>query len=323
MKNIDLKDRRILYQLSINSRQSDSKIGKEIRIAKSVVNYRIKNLIDNGIINKFFTSIDTTKLGFTPIRFHFTFQYTNPQIEEEIISYFVNNKLSAWIGSGRGFWDLSATLWIKNTREFSQIWQNVQRKYGHYLEKQSFCYYINEMGFRPTYLLLDNYKKSEREFVTNTGSGMPEKADDTDLKILKMLSINARLPLSEMSKYIDLSSEGIGFRIKQLLKKGIITGFKTQMDLSKLGLKLAKVYIFLKEYNKRDIIINYIKYNPYLNAIDTTTGESHLELELFIPDINKINEIMADLQTKFPNVVKNYTMVTAIKYHKLSWFPDI
>jgi len=50
MVKIDLKDRKILYQLDLNSRQSLTQIGKNVGLKKDVVSYRIKRLQDEGVI---------------------------------------------------------------------------------------------------------------------------------------------------------------------------------------------------------------------------------------------------------------------------------
>ena len=63
MEKLDLKDRKILYQLDLNCRQSNTQIGKKVGLSKEVVNYRIKRMQDFGIINNFWTAINSLKLG--------------------------------------------------------------------------------------------------------------------------------------------------------------------------------------------------------------------------------------------------------------------
>ena len=58
MKNLDLKDRKILYHLDINSRQSFSQLGKKVGLHKDVVAYRVKKLQEKGVIKCFYTEID-------------------------------------------------------------------------------------------------------------------------------------------------------------------------------------------------------------------------------------------------------------------------
>ena len=78
MEKIDLKDRKILYHLDINSRQSFAKIGKKVGLHKDAVAHRVKNLQEKGIIKKFFVEYDYLKLGLTALRFYFSYQYVSP-----------------------------------------------------------------------------------------------------------------------------------------------------------------------------------------------------------------------------------------------------
>ena len=64
MEKIDVKDRKILYELDFDSRQPFSKIGKKVGLHKNVVIYRIKRLQERGIIRNFYTVIDSFKLGY-------------------------------------------------------------------------------------------------------------------------------------------------------------------------------------------------------------------------------------------------------------------
>ena len=75
MNTIDVKDRKILYQLDMNARQSFSQIGKKVGLPKTVVSYRVKKMQKNGIINNFYTVIDTFKLGYSSYRIYLGFQY--------------------------------------------------------------------------------------------------------------------------------------------------------------------------------------------------------------------------------------------------------
>ena len=63
MYKIDLKDRKILYQLDLDSRQSLTQIGKNVGLNKDIVSYRIKKLQDEGVIKSFWTLIDAYKLS--------------------------------------------------------------------------------------------------------------------------------------------------------------------------------------------------------------------------------------------------------------------
>ena len=60
---IDLKDRKILYELDLDCRQSNTQIGKKVGLTRDVVAYRIKRMEEEGVITNFWTAINTFKLG--------------------------------------------------------------------------------------------------------------------------------------------------------------------------------------------------------------------------------------------------------------------
>ena len=55
MEKLDLKDRKILYHLDLNCRQSNAQIGKKVGLSKQVVDYRIRRMEDERIIIGYWT----------------------------------------------------------------------------------------------------------------------------------------------------------------------------------------------------------------------------------------------------------------------------
>src|SRR3989338_8609048 len=94
---VDLKDRKILFELEQDSRQSLSKIAKKVSLKKETVFHRIKSLENRGIIKYYLTEINTYKLGYLYYPMLLRFQNTTPHIEKEIIQYLLNSPYIAWL----------------------------------------------------------------------------------------------------------------------------------------------------------------------------------------------------------------------------------
>ena len=60
---IDLKDRKILYELDKNARISYAQLGKKIGLSTEVVYYRVKKLEDMKILTQYQTAANYSKLG--------------------------------------------------------------------------------------------------------------------------------------------------------------------------------------------------------------------------------------------------------------------
>jgi len=131
------------------------------------------------------------------------------------------------------------------------------------------------------------------------------------------------MKLVDLAKQLQVSSRQIGYRIKKMRQAGVIEGFRTEIDISTLGYQDYKVYIFLREFNLRNRIISFISSNPHLINIDTTTGESHLELEFNVKNTNHIHDIIQEISEHFPEAIRNYYIVNVKKIHKWMYLPQL
>ncbi|MDX1798985.1 MAG: hypothetical protein R3255_10085 [Candidatus Lokiarchaeia archaeon] len=107
-----------------------------------------------------------------------------------------------------------------------------------------------------------------------------------------------------------------------MIDLGVIKGFRINMDLSKIGYSMYKSDIILKNHNKINKIIDYIKDHPNLQGIIRSIGYVDLELVFYLTNSNKLHDIMKDISNKFPDTIKNYKHTDTIKVAKWGFFPE-
>lgn len=322
MVKIDLKDRKILYQLDLDCRQSNTQIGKKVGLKKDVVAYRIKRMQAEGIIKNFWTVINTFKLGYNVFRIYINFHYVSTQIKNDIIQYFTNYK-NAWaVASVKGPIDLDIIIWVKNIYEFYNFWDKTLEKYEDYFSKYAISIYIQATGYKKSYLL-DELDTSDRKMYETICDGTTVNIDKIDYKLLNELAINARIPLTELAEKLGYSSQTINYRIKNLIKKGIIQAFRVNIDRSKLGLQLFKVDIFLKEYKQRKNIIKYLDDKGCLECLNVAAGWSDIEPEIVVENMDKLIKLMEEINYKFPNTIRKLEYWIMTEVHKERWLPEL
>jgi DNA-binding Lrp family transcriptional regulator len=313
MEKLDLKDRKIIHQLQIDSRQSFRSLGRKVGLSKDVVTSRVKNLQEKGIISMFCTSIDYSTLGLIPLRFYFKYQYVTPTKRKQIINHFVNCKYSLAVASIEGNYDLYVLIIVKKINDISSFWKKTLNDYGDFFSERIFSVYLEDQGYRFSFLLDE---EDDRTKFKQLGISEMIEFDDLDFKILKIISVNSRTPTLEIAKKLNTTSKTINNRIKKLIDSGVINRFSILIDFGKIGYIGYKVDIYLKEYSKIHQIIKYIEKNPHLGGIDSTLGYVDLEIELILKNINQLHEIIEDISTKFPNSIRNYTYFRLIETHK-------
>jgi len=324
MPEIDLKDRKILYQLDLNCRQSNNQIGRKVGLSKEVVNYRIKRMQRLGIIRCFWTAINSLKLGYYAFRIYINFLDVSPEIKNEIIKYFKNYKNVWTLQTARGPVDLSAVLWADDIYNFNQFWNKTLDSYGNYFEKYAVSILTQVNCLKRTYLISDGYNKEDRDFYTINCIGQPSNIDKLDYHLLNEIANNARISLIELSKKLNSSSQTINYRIKNLIKKGIILAFRVDVDISKLGLQNSMIDIYLKDHTKGKKIEEYLKGNPYVeNIMDMTIGWCDLNFELLVKNFNSLTKIIDEIDKKFPGAIRKTNFWMGTEVHKERWMPEL
>ncbi|MBN1280576.1 MAG: AsnC family transcriptional regulator [Candidatus Thermoplasmatota archaeon] len=320
MIELDVKDRKILYQLDLDARQSLTQIGKKVNLPKNVVQYRIKRLEDEGVIKKYYTVIDTFRLGYISFRMYYSFQYTKDELQHEIIDFFVKNTDTYWIASTEGRYNLVVIVWVKDPCRFYMLWQASLRRYRDYFQDKDFSFYFQLFHFRNSFLL-PTYDPQDRTKYEVIGCGQTIPVDELDIALLRTIASQARLPMTTIAQEVNSTIPTVNSRLTKLKKSGIIQGFRTEFDLSKLGYKQFKVDIEFKDYSKIDAVTGYLRENPHLYYITKTAGHADLEPTFRVQELNEMHEIMDDLNRKFPGAFKNYHYFHITKMHKLEYMP--
>ncbi|UCB58727.1 MAG: Lrp/AsnC family transcriptional regulator [Thermoplasmatales archaeon] len=321
---LDLKDRKILYQLDRNARQSYSSIGKKVGLHRSNVIHRIEKLKKEGIIFNFLTYVDISKLGYNVNRFYFILQYQTPDIKNNIIKDLIENKYSLFVTKNEGQIDLSVYFAIKNVYEFYKEWSSFYSKYRNYFSKIFYSQWCFEYEYPYSFLLYDTPEnRSDVENIRTFGGGPIIKIDDLDLKILRILTIDSRIPTSEIAQKLHSTANTISKRIRDLQNTGVIKGFYVDLHFTKLDYKMIRVDISLRDYKKMNRINEYIIKNQFVRCRYISIGDAaDLEYEIFFKNINELNIMMEDLIRKFPDTIRNYRYHRGLERLKNKFVPD-
>ena len=110
MVKIDVKDRKILYHLLNNSRQSLSSIGKKVGLSKHVVGYRMKRLEETGVIVNYMTYMRPIAFEFFMARFYYNLQFISPEVKKEIIDHFIQSNNTTLVSETEGSYDLQVNM---------------------------------------------------------------------------------------------------------------------------------------------------------------------------------------------------------------------
>jgi len=130
------------------------------------------------------------------------------------------------------------------------------------------------------------------------------KLDKIDRKLLFELDQNARMADTALAKRIGRSRESVRYRIKQLQEKGVITGFSTIVNLSKVGYQGYKLYFNLSgKTEQRDKFYNYLKEHNNLFWLGVSEGAWDVGMTFFAKSNNEFHRIKREIIAKYAKFI--------------------
>lgn len=320
MLKLDLKDRKLLYELDTESRQSAHQIAKKIGLSKDAVIYRINKLQEAGVIKQFHTIINVGKLGFISFRLYLKLQNTTPEKEEEIIEYLKSQKIIAWLVSIDGEYDLGMWILVKSIKNMNLFWKELLHKYVNFISNKKLTIFTKVSYFPRAYFLDKKFNNEEYIFITEPE---PEKLDQIELKLLSLIAPNARISILELARQLKITPKTVSVRIKSLEKRKIIVGYRTLFDLEKLGYLYFKLNLKLHNLNleKENKLRTFIKQHPNIIYDNEVLGGDDFEIEIQVPTVADFRKILENIKEQFSGIIKEYDYLLFYKEHKFVFFP--
>tara|TARA_B100000886_G_C20409574_1_gene486393 strand:- start:646 stop:1107 length:462 start_codon:yes stop_codon:yes gene_type:complete len=109
--------------------------------------------------------------------------------------------------------------------------------------------------------------------------------DNIDLKILNVLSKNAKMPYTEVAKKVFVSGGTVHVRMRKLEKMGIVRGTKLDIDYGRLGYNISSYMgIYLEKSFLYKETVKSLKKIPEIVEIHAITGQYTIFIKIICKD---------------------------------------
>jgi Lrp/AsnC family transcriptional regulator for asnA, asnC and gidA len=320
IESLDLKDKKILFELDFNARMPYSVLGKKVGLSKHGVEYRIQNLIKRGIINGFYPVINVPLMGFLYCRLTLTLQNITREKRKEINDYLLQHKKVFWLLDMQGIFDLGIVIWADSVSDFKDFIEELESKYGEFIKKKNETIATDVIHFQHRYLL--GIEKTEEIHLAETVKRI--NLDYLDKKILSFLSKDARISFVDIASEVGESAKVVAYRIKKMEENKIILGYRPIINHTILGYTYYKLFLHLNRISKETLhqLKNYIKNNfAVIYFVEGIGLPADLDIEMMIQSNQKLFQFMEDLRFKFPNLIGEYQTVIFLDTLKVKYLP--
>ena len=96
---------------------------------------------------------------------------------------------------------------------------------------------------------------------------------DLDARLIRALQSDARRSLRSLAEELGVSASTVGHRLSDLVERGVIRGFKPDLDYAKLGLGLVAVTKIKARGDALPGIVEALRSDSRLSHVYEITGE--------------------------------------------------
>ncbi|MCA9486758.1 Lrp/AsnC family transcriptional regulator [Candidatus Woesearchaeota archaeon] len=319
MNTLDKKDLQILIALDKNARMPISQLAKKTRLTKDIVAERIKKLEEKQIITHYYTVIDYAKLGYTTYKLFLYLEntdITNTSLIKTLEKRKEVNFLA--ISSGEDY-NLAINYNSKKIGEFKLFYEELLSNCSNGILRKKLGF-VNEIQHFSIDFLLD--QKKEILYSTGKETDKKETLSETEEETLRLLSQDARISYVDLSKKIKKTPNALLYTVRNLQRKKIILGYRTNISWEKLGFTHYKVYVYLAlktpEIEKR--LVQGIFSLPSSIYVTKVINSQDLEFEILCKNQLEFHENLSKLKKTCPEIKEMKTKM-GLKIIRINYCP--
>lgn len=317
---LDEYDRRLLYELDLDSGLSVSALARRLRRSKQFVLFRLNRLETEGVNTHYTAIIDMAKLGYSSYRIYLKF-HQMPKKDYDGVIEFLKHQPHVWtLTRVHGRWDLAVFLGTREMAEVHECWDGLMGRYKNHIRAYNFSLYGPIHNFNRTFFLGKNADAEVK--VRTCGIGPKEEVDALDWRIIQTFAPNVRQSNLELARKLHVAPKTVHKRIAELERRKIIRGYKIEPNLAKLGYAVYRIDIELCSTRRKKEMFEYCRAHPAIFQVQDSVGHADFEIEAVAKSQNELVALMDEMQTRFKDVVDDVTYFAYSTHHLLNYIPD-
>ena len=335
-KNIklDLKDKKIISLLAQNSRVSMTALAQFAGLSKDTIAYRIKRLERLDILRRYVTFFNPFA-AYNPFTIALRLENVNEATEKAIIKHLIQHPFIIWAGECSGEFDYVIEILARDATHLDSILREIRSKCLSYLKQYEVIPILSlfaDETFPKSFskdLKIDIPSKLapygvsiNRKLRINDAR---QQFDRTDILVIKAVANNSNANIVEIARAVKVSPDVVKYRIKRMVDRNTIIGFRTIFNVSYLHYHGYVLFFSLKpaiKQEQRDAFERYFAGSDDISIGLETTGKFDYQIFLFAKDPFHFNNLLKAMRSRFSSIIEKQVSILILKDYKLSFFPE-
>ncbi|MEU7895172.1 Lrp/AsnC family transcriptional regulator [Nonomuraea sp. NPDC049152] len=137
--------------------------------------------------------------------------------------------------------------------------------------------------------------------------------DGTDWVILEELQRDGRIPLTELGRRVSLSASAVTERVKRLESAGVITGYRAEVDVERVGFAVLAVVRLKYPGNRHEPLHRLLDERAEILECLRTTGDDCYLLKVAATSMGHLERLVNEL-AEFGSTTTNLVYSQPLPY---------
>jgi Lrp/AsnC family transcriptional regulator, regulator for asnA, asnC and gidA len=135
--------------------------------------------------------------------------------------------------------------------------------------------------------------------------------DDIDLKILDIITQNARIPFKDVAKEVGISRAAVHQRVNRMIDLEVIIGSGYHINPNKVEFKTCSyIGVFLEKGGLFSEVVEKLKLIPEIVECHYTTGQYAIFVKVYAKDNEHLKKILSNEIQKIQGIASTETFIS-------------
>lgn len=135
--------------------------------------------------------------------------------------------------------------------------------------------------------------------------------DEVDLKILDIITQNARIPFKDVAKEVSVSRAAVHQRVNRMIDLNVIIGSGYHINPKKVEFKTCcYIGIFLGKGGLFTEVVEKLKFIPEIVECHYTTGQYAIFIKVYAKDNEHLKNVLSSRIQKIPGIASTETFIS-------------
>ncbi len=313
------KERHFLAAAALRADATPKELSAELGLREHAVRYIRDSLLEREIIRPVY-HINHFRLGYNDFGVYLSRGSESTASRRRFEALIERHPAVFWLARTSGAYQYAMSFVTHKPYELGSLLSLARpAEAGGHFEK-SLGLRLDWTILAPTYLIGSSRR---RHSISVSADTEVKPLDDTDTKLLRILSAHPAKPVADWARTAAMSSSSVSYRIEQLRKQGVIAAQRYLINLAKLGFNGHRLLLIDRGLSaqQRDDFSSLCLKHPNVVAFLSCTGNWDYELRLEAEHPGELEEFCQLLYDTFGNAIGSIKTMQQVEVFKHVAFP--